>query len=246
MKQQYFSHDRDARSDPKIVKVRRKYGMEGYGLYFALLEMLYSQTDCRLPYDDDQFDAIAYDLRTDVDMREFVDFCTDKGLFRHDSQHFWSDSMLRRIDEATDKSNRRREAAVAAAQARWGRVKGREPEPPADPRDLTGYDSEWLRVVKGYEAELGLFPTGTTAEKLSDYYNDMGADVMLLAIQQTNKAQPSRPVLFLQKILKQWAEQGVTTPEKARAAILDHERNAANYHRDSNVPEPPAIRGKFY
>ena len=64
MKTVYFSHDRDARSDPKVIKLRMQYGMEGYGCYFALLEMMFSESDYSLPYDQEQFDAIAYDLRT--------------------------------------------------------------------------------------------------------------------------------------------------------------------------------------
>lgn len=30
----YFPHDSNARNDAKILKVRMKYGAEGYGVYF--------------------------------------------------------------------------------------------------------------------------------------------------------------------------------------------------------------------
>ena len=44
MKAVYFSHDEDARNDPKVMKLRAKYGMEGYGCYFAMLEMFSSES----------------------------------------------------------------------------------------------------------------------------------------------------------------------------------------------------------
>ena len=36
----YFSHDGNARNDDKMIAVRMKYGMEGYGIYFAIIERL--------------------------------------------------------------------------------------------------------------------------------------------------------------------------------------------------------------
>ena len=59
MKIPYFSHDQNARNDPKITKIRAKYGLEGYGCYFVLLEMMSAERERRLDYSDDFFDAIA-------------------------------------------------------------------------------------------------------------------------------------------------------------------------------------------
>jgi hypothetical protein len=36
----YFSHDTNARNDPKIAAMRQSYGVEGYGLYWIVVEML--------------------------------------------------------------------------------------------------------------------------------------------------------------------------------------------------------------
>ena len=36
----WFKHDSDSRHDAKLHKIRLKYGMEGYGLYFFLLECI--------------------------------------------------------------------------------------------------------------------------------------------------------------------------------------------------------------
>ena len=41
IKQTYFPHDSNARNDIKLIKLRSKYGYEGYGVYFALIELWY-------------------------------------------------------------------------------------------------------------------------------------------------------------------------------------------------------------
>ena len=41
----YFSHDSNARNDQRLVKIRMKYGMEGYGIYFGIIEILREQRD---------------------------------------------------------------------------------------------------------------------------------------------------------------------------------------------------------
>lgn len=44
----FFSHDCNARNDPKILALRSVYGAEGYGVYFMLVEILREQPEYRL------------------------------------------------------------------------------------------------------------------------------------------------------------------------------------------------------
>ena len=41
----YFPHDSNARNDKRLIKVRMKYGMQGYGIYFGIIEILREQND---------------------------------------------------------------------------------------------------------------------------------------------------------------------------------------------------------
>lgn len=41
----FFSHDCNARNDPKILALRSVYGAEGYGVYFMLVEILREQPE---------------------------------------------------------------------------------------------------------------------------------------------------------------------------------------------------------
>lgn len=36
----YFSHDYNARNDPKILELRSEFGLEGYGIYWCLIETM--------------------------------------------------------------------------------------------------------------------------------------------------------------------------------------------------------------
>lgn len=60
----YFSHDSNARNDQRLMKVRMKYGMEGYGIYFGIIEILREQSDYILTFSD--LDSISFDLRVDL------------------------------------------------------------------------------------------------------------------------------------------------------------------------------------
>ena len=48
-KTSYFTHDANALDDPKCMLLVEQLGMEGYGIFWALVEKLRQQADCRLP-----------------------------------------------------------------------------------------------------------------------------------------------------------------------------------------------------
>ncbi len=107
----YFSHDYNARTDPKIKRLMAKHGMTGYGIYWAIIEDLYNnanalQTDC---------DCIAYDLRVDSEIIKSIIF--DFDLFKIDGEIFSSLSIQRRLDDRNEKS----EKARKSAEYRWNK-----------------------------------------------------------------------------------------------------------------------------
>ncbi|MFA6138227.1 MAG: DUF4373 domain-containing protein [Sulfurimonas sp.] len=58
----YFPHFIGARNDRKIKRVRRDYGIEGYALYFMLLETLREEQELTYPMED--IDILAADFGT--------------------------------------------------------------------------------------------------------------------------------------------------------------------------------------
>jgi len=98
----YFSHDSNARNDQRIIKLRRKLGAEGYGIYFMLIEILRDQVGYRLGLDDDILENISYDLR--VDMEKVEDIVLNYELFHIDRSeglpgNFYSVSLKRRMEK---------------------------------------------------------------------------------------------------------------------------------------------------
>ena len=87
----YFSHDYASRSDEKIKKLIFKYGMEGYGVYWAIVEDLY-QNNNKLNRD---YEMQSYDLRCDSNMYKSI--VEDFDLFKIAENNFSSISVKKRL-----------------------------------------------------------------------------------------------------------------------------------------------------
>jgi uncharacterized protein YdaU (DUF1376 family) len=107
-KTNYFSHDSNARNDEKILAVRMKYGAEGYGIYFMILERL-RDSDGYMSIKD--YNMLAFDFR--VSAEKVKSIVEDFGLFvfTEDSKHFYSESFLQRMKLKDEKSLKARESA---------------------------------------------------------------------------------------------------------------------------------------
>ncbi|MBT9167753.1 MAG: hypothetical protein DDT19_01093 [Syntrophomonadaceae bacterium] len=112
----YFSHDSNARNDPKILRMRRIYKSEGYGWYWALVEMLREEENYKLNIEDGS-NALAMQMQCEENVAHtFVKFCIDPcKLFASDGVYFWSNSLLRRMEKKEEKSEKARQAALS----RW-------------------------------------------------------------------------------------------------------------------------------
>jgi hypothetical protein len=91
----YFSHDANARNDFKILKIRRSLGLEGYAIYFCLIEMLREQNTYKLPITS--IPDIAFDLHTSDEKIKTVIYSFD--LFEIDENEFFSVRLLRSMDK---------------------------------------------------------------------------------------------------------------------------------------------------
>ncbi|WP_286842750.1 MULTISPECIES: Lin1244/Lin1753 domain-containing protein [Sphingobacterium] len=108
----YFSHDYGSRNDPKLVKVLMKLKQEGKGVYWDLIEMLYEQGGYLMLSDCDSY---AFALRTSEECINSL--INDFGLFENDGQRFWSESVLRRMNQRNAKSEKAKESALK----RWNK-----------------------------------------------------------------------------------------------------------------------------
>ena len=103
----YFPHDSNARNDQRLMKVRMKYGMEGCGIYFGIIEILREQAEYTLSFDD--MESISFDLRVDIEKIE--DIVSNYNLFVIEGKSmFYSRSLKRRLECMDDKKKKRQEA----------------------------------------------------------------------------------------------------------------------------------------
>lgn len=109
----YFSHDANARHDPKISAMICRYGMAGYGMYWILIEMLREDENHKLPAKEYIWSAIALQMLANAEqIKTYVnDLINEFDLLRSDGSFFWSESLIRRMKKKEDISKVRSEAA---------------------------------------------------------------------------------------------------------------------------------------
>lgn len=115
----YFSHDGNARNDPKILLLRAEYKAAGYAYYFMILEMMREAHDYKLvlPF---LCQSVAITINETPEFTEnFIERCCALGLFIKDDKYLLSESLLRRMEVKENLSKSRSEAGRLGAMARW-------------------------------------------------------------------------------------------------------------------------------
>jgi hypothetical protein len=104
----YFSHDSNSQDDPKCMILIDQLGMEGYGIFWALIEKLRNETDYRLPI------ALtgSYAKRWGTSKEKVETVIKNYELFTVDDTHFFSERLCRSMQKKT-------ESARNAANLRW-------------------------------------------------------------------------------------------------------------------------------
>lgn len=121
----YFSHDSNARNSDKLIPLRMRWGAEGYGIYFMILERLREEPEYTSVKD---YNMIAFDLRVDTGKVKSV--IEDFGLFvfTEDGKYFYSESFKRRMTQKDEKSKKLSEAGKKGNERRWKNNAGNQQE----------------------------------------------------------------------------------------------------------------------
>jgi len=108
----YFPHDSNAKDDPKNVLLIEQLGLEGYGIYWVLIETLRDQPGYRYPLK--LIPAIARRYNTTAEKMKTV--VRNYDLFEiTDDEFFLSPSLTDRMLKYDEK----KEKARMAAKSRW-------------------------------------------------------------------------------------------------------------------------------
>jgi len=118
MKKTYLQHQSNSFTDIKIIKMRSKLGIESYGIFWALLELLFNEEN-KLCIDD--YSVLAFSLQCDADKLKSV--IEDFDLFIIEDGCFYSRRLNNHIEEINNKSNKAKENA----SKRWNNATAMQP-----------------------------------------------------------------------------------------------------------------------
>lgn len=123
----YFSHDCNARNDEKILMLRAEYGWLGYGLFWALIEMMFENTETSIRHNSVKGIAMGYNIDITV-LQSVINTAITEGLFVSDGDTFWSESLRLRKQTLVDSRKKWSEAGKKGMEVRWGKPAKAEPE----------------------------------------------------------------------------------------------------------------------
>jgi len=115
----WFKHDSDASLDTKLKRVRNKYGMEGYGLYWYCLEMIAKNVTLHNLTFELEDDAELISLDTGIHQERVQDMMMDFvkwGLFENSNGNVTCMKMLKRIDPSMSGNPKFRKILTDAKQ----------------------------------------------------------------------------------------------------------------------------------
>lgn len=111
----YFSHDSNAKDDPKCMLLIDQLGLEGYGIYWVLIEVLRDQPDYTYSLKLVPILARRYNTTAEKMMTVIQKY----GLFEfNEDENFFSLSLNKRMERIEGIREQKRLAGIASAEKR--------------------------------------------------------------------------------------------------------------------------------
>jgi DnaD/phage-associated family protein len=257
----YFSHDSNARHDPKITFMRSVYGAEGYGWFWILVEMMREADGYRLDMQSKYaWNAYAQQMGCSCieDAKKFIMDCIEEfGLFESDGKYFWSNSLLKRMQKRQEVAEKRRKAA----EARWGKTQENQGVSGSDDSNEMQMDSTsnanamQTRCSKGKESkykskgkEIGKYNAFSfyqnnfgqispfIAEEMGSWIDDMSEEVVIEAM-KIALSRNVRKWSYVTGILRDWFDKNAKTLDDVLALQKEFE-NSKKQEPVSQKSEP--------
>jgi hypothetical protein len=113
----YFPHDSNAKDDPKCIQLIEEQGVEGYGIFWILIETLRSQTDYMAPIAI--LSGLARRYNTTAEKMRNVVLKYNLVTVTNDDQFFYSEAFMRRMEAIDEKRKKLSEAGKKGNSIRW-------------------------------------------------------------------------------------------------------------------------------
>ncbi len=214
----YFPHDSNAKDDPKIVMLMEQLGLEGYGIFWVLIEVLRDQPEYRYPMA--LTSALARRFCTTKEKVEIV--ITGYSLFEVDGDNFFlSPSLCRRMLFIDDKRKKLAEAG------RKGREKQLIGPPPGQAQATPGQEKK-RKEKESKEKESKEGGVGEDDKKI--FSKPSVADISAYCQERANKVDPDSFFNFYES--KNWMV-GKNKMANWKAAVHTWERKAGASQKKS-------------
>lgn len=249
----YFPHDSNSRNSDKLLPVRMKFGAEGYGIYFMILERLRDEKNYMSVKD---YNVLAFDLR--VDAGKVKSIVEDFGLFAftENGECFYSEGFNKRMEIKDEKSKKRSEAGKKGAEKRWQKDSNANSKPMALPTKSDGKESKGkeTKVNKsksnhhdvsplqlannhwGKNRAMNSLLQDAILQWCNTWENELIAYALDLAYKNSVSMNGVKP--YVNKILTNWKKDGIDSLEKAKAQSKPQSNQKAySNKRVENLPE---------
>lgn len=103
----WFKHDANAHTDAKLKRLKHKYGITGYGLYWYCVELIAGCIDkSNISFElEEDAELIALEWNLDqLKVQEIMLYMVELGLFEHDSGRITCLKLARRLDDTNSKN----------------------------------------------------------------------------------------------------------------------------------------------
>ena len=116
----YFKHDSNARNDPKIQALIKKYGIEGYGRFWVIIEVMRETNGYKISEKKYVLESLAEQMKCSVEeITKFIKDCVEEfELFIQEDGFVYSSSFLGRMSKLDEIRQKRKFAAFE----RWNKT----------------------------------------------------------------------------------------------------------------------------
>jgi hypothetical protein len=113
----YFSHDSNARNDVKVLKLRRNLGLEGYGIYWCIIEILRDSPGYTLSMNNIEDISFSLNIENDKVLTVIKNF----DLFIIEEENFFSERLLRSMEQYKALKERKSQSGKNGMKKRWSK-----------------------------------------------------------------------------------------------------------------------------
>jgi DnaD/phage-associated family protein len=221
----YFSHDSNARNDEKILMLRAEHGWQGYGLYWALLEMMFEATETCLSHAKIKGIAISYNV--DITLLESViSTCKKEQLFVSNGTVFWSESLRERKQKFLDLKRQKSDAGRKGMANRWGTdnavITENNKVKESKEKEIKGKETTTAAIVDKFSNNIHPI-TPIELDKLTAYLDDGFEPAVIVYAIERAVTQGKRNLAYIEGVLKRLRGQNLLTMADVEAAERDYQ-----------------------